>query len=117
IVGFIPFHLIKAIGVPAGAIVAVHITAVGVLAWVTRRPVPTPPMIRASILILQLYPALLLVLLPPSEWPAKAAAMLAAVAGMAVIGSSRADSATALPCRDADNTPAPTAGSPRQSGT
>jgi hypothetical protein len=117
IVAFIPFHLLKRVGAPDGAIVAVHMAAVAVIAWTTRRTVAAPAKIRASILILQLYPALLMVLMPPSQWAAKAAAMAAAIAGIAVIGSSRVGSARALPSPDARSTPAPTADSPRRSGT
>jgi hypothetical protein len=113
VAGFIPFHLLKAAGAPEGAIVAAHLAAVGVIAWKTRGPTA----MRASVLILQLYPALLIVLLPPSQWAAKAAAAAAAIAGMAVIGSSRARTSTASAYPDVDSTSASSAGSPRRSGT
>jgi hypothetical protein len=122
IVAFIPFHLLKSVGVPGGAIVATHLVAVGVLAWMTRKPMTTPGSIRAVILMLQLYPALLMVLLPPSQWAAKFAAAAAAIAGMAVLAGGAARSnqsytSPAFPFPDADSSAAPTAGSPRRSGT
>jgi hypothetical protein len=67
VIAFIPFHLIKALGVPDDAIVAVHIAGCALLAW-TVRPVAadSPPQnVRISAALLHLLPWIVLC----ATWP------------------------------------------------
>jgi hypothetical protein len=82
VIAFIPFHLIKAIGVPDDFIVGAHIAGCGLLAW-TARPAAadTPPSpIRLSAALLHLLPWLVLLATLPtvSRAPTKLAALAAA---------------------------------------
>jgi hypothetical protein len=95
VIAFIPFHLLKAVGIPAGAIVAAHIAAVAVLAWRTRGPSASPSL-RVPALVLQLYPVLVLGWLRAPDWPLKGAAMATAIAALfALTGSAALSTETA----------------------
>jgi hypothetical protein len=105
VLGFLPFHLIKALGVPAGAIVAAHIAVVAVIAWRLRpTSVDLAPLIRAAAFVIQLYPLLVFASLGPLLWAQKAAAIGAALVGVLFFSgrSTRGNEAAALPATGVD---------------
>jgi hypothetical protein len=110
-IAFIAFHLLKAAGVPPSAIVAAHLAACGVIAWRLRpRATPLPRHLLASLLSLQLYPALVIALLRPSLWPIKAAVAATAL-GVAMAMVARAG------VTDADRSELPATGTLSRSDT
>jgi hypothetical protein len=118
-IAFIPFHLLKAAGMPPSAVVAAHLATCGVIAWKLRpaQATPLPRHLFASLLSLQLYPVLLLVALRPSLWPIKVAAAATALGvAMAMVAKAGVtDSSTAYSARgpspDGDSSEVPTTGS------